>query len=80
VVIRKALLFLIPAALGLLIASQWPDISRYLKIRQLSQGQGNPQNVPVGGTTAYPQHPGYGEQDGTGDFDSASRGGPARRP
>jgi hypothetical protein len=53
-VIRKALLFLIPAALGPLIASQWPDISRYLGIRQLSQGQGHPQNVPIGGTTAYP--------------------------
>jgi hypothetical protein len=79
-VTRKALLLLIPAALGLLIASQWPDISRYLGIRQLSQGQGHPQNVPIGGTTAYPQDPGDGEQDGTGDFDSASRGGPARRP
>jgi hypothetical protein len=79
-VIRKALLFLIPATLGLLIASQWPEISRYLKIRQLSQGEGRPQNVPIGGATAYPQDPGDGEQDGTGDFDSASRGGPARRP
>jgi len=78
--IRKALLLLIPAALGLLIISQWPDISRYLKIRQLSQGHGHPRNVPVGGTRAYPQHPGAGEQDGTGDFDAASRGGPARRP
>jgi hypothetical protein len=36
-VIRKALLLLIPAALGLFITSQWPDISRYLKTRQLSQ-------------------------------------------
>jgi hypothetical protein len=78
--IRKALLLLILAALGLLIISQWPDISRYLKIRQLSQGYGHPRNVPAGGTKAYPQRPGAGEQDGTGDFDSASRGGPARRP
>jgi hypothetical protein len=77
VVIRKAPLLLIPAALGLLITSQWPDIRRYLKIRQLSQGDGHPQNVPVEGTKAYPQHPGDGEQDGTGDFDSARRGGPA---
>jgi hypothetical protein len=77
VVIRKAPLLLIPAALGLLITSQWPDIRRYLKIRQLSQGDGHPQNVPVKGTKAYPQHPGDGEQDGTGDFDSARRGGPA---
>jgi hypothetical protein len=79
VVIRKALLLSIPAAaLGVLITSQWPDISRYLKIRQLSQGDGHPQNVPLKGTTAYPQHPGDGEQDGTGDFDSARRGGPAK--
>jgi hypothetical protein len=56
-VIRKALLLLIPAALGLLITSQWPDIRRHLKTRQLSQGHGHPQNVPLKGTTAYPQHP-----------------------
>ena len=45
---RKAWLLLIPAVLGLLIAAQWPDIRRYLKIKQLSQGQGHPENVPVG--------------------------------
>ena len=55
--IHKAWLLLIPAALGLLIAAQWPDIRRYLKIKQLSQGQGYPENVPAGGTSAYP-HPG----------------------
>lgn len=75
--IRKALLLLIPAALGLLIISQWPDIRRYLKIRQLSQGHGHPRNVPVGGTRAYPQHPGAGEQDGTGT--SMRPAGEARR-
>jgi hypothetical protein len=79
-VIRKARLLLIPAALGLLITGQWPDIRRYLKIRQLSQGNGYPQNVPLKGTKAYPQRPGDGEQDGAGDFDSAGRGGPAKRP
>jgi hypothetical protein len=77
-VIRKALLLLIPAALGLLISSQWPDIGRHLKIRQLSQGHGHPQNVPLKGTKAYPQCPGDGGQVGTGDFDSAGRGGPAK--
>jgi hypothetical protein len=79
-VIRKALLLVIPATAGLLLAGQWPDIRRYLRIRQLSQGQGRPENVPVWGTQAYPRRPGDGEQDGTGDFDSASRGGPSRRP
>ena len=84
--IRKARLFLAPAALALLITSQWPDIRRYLKIRQLSQGNGQPPNVPLKGTTAYPQRPGDGEQDGTEtsirpagrageDFHSASREG-----
>jgi hypothetical protein len=48
-VIRKARLLLVPAALGLLITSQWPDIRRYLKLRQLSQGHGHPQNVPLRG-------------------------------
>ena len=51
---RKALLLLIPAVLGLLIAAQWPDIRRYLKVKQLSQEQGHPENVPVRGTSAYP--------------------------
>lgn len=75
--IRKVLLVLILAALGLLITGQRPDIRRYLKIRQLSRGDGHPQNVPLRGTMAYPQHVGGGEQDGTGDFDSARRGRPA---
>jgi hypothetical protein len=79
-VIRKARLLLMPATLGLLITSQRPGIRRHRKIRQLSQGHGHPQNVPLRGTKGYPQRPGDGEQDGTGDFDSASRGGPAQRP
>ena len=59
--IRKASLLLIPEVLGLLIPAQWPDIRRYLKIKQLSQGQGHPENVPVRGTSAYP-HPGGRER------------------
>jgi hypothetical protein len=78
--IRKSLLALIPAAVGLVIFSQWGDIRRYLKIKQLSQGQGHPENVPVEGVSRYPQHQGDGQPDGTGDFDSASRGGPSSRP
>ena len=78
--VRKSLQVLVPIALGLLIASQWQDIRRYLKISQLSQGQGHPENVPAEGRKAYPQHPGDSEPDGTGDFDSANRGGPSRRP
>lgn len=76
--IRKALSVLIPAGMTLLIASMWTDIVRYWKIRQLSLRGSHPQNVPASGRTLYPQRPGSGEADGTGDFDSASRGGPAR--
>jgi hypothetical protein len=53
------------------------EITRYLKIKQMSAGAGHPENVPVSGSHAYPQ-PGHGAADGTGDFDSASRGGPVR--
>jgi hypothetical protein len=51
----KALGLAIPAGLALLVASQWPDIRRYVKIKQLSVGAGHPENVPAGGRTAYPQ-------------------------
>ncbi len=54
--IRKVLGLSVPAAaLGVLVASQWPDVMRYLKIRQMSQGDGHPENVPVPGTQAYRQ-------------------------
>ena len=73
---RKAL-WLLPASVAVLAASQWREISRYIKIQQMSRGSGNPQVVPAAGQHAYPNHPGDGALDGTGDFDSASRGGPA---
>lgn len=75
-VVGKVMLVLAGAAGCALIVSQWPDIRRYVKIRQLSVGGGHPQNVPARGRTAYPQRPAGG--DGRGDFDSARRGGPAR--
>jgi hypothetical protein len=53
--LRKAFGLLVPIGLGLLVASQWTDIMRYLKIKQMSQGDGHPENVPVRGTKAYPQ-------------------------
>jgi hypothetical protein len=73
--IRKALLFMIPLAVAGAVAGQRQDIARYLKIKQMSSGTGHPENVPAGGSQAYPQ-PGRGAADGTGDFGSASRGGP----
>jgi hypothetical protein len=75
--IRKLLKISIPAAADILVARQWPEIRRFVKLRQMSEGQGHPEHVPMQGTQAYPKHPGEGAQDGTGDFDSASRGGPA---
>jgi hypothetical protein len=76
-VIRKVLLFVIPLAAAGLAASQRQEIVRYLKVKQMSSGTGHPENVPVSGSHAYPD-PSGGAADGTGDFDSASRGGPAR--
>jgi hypothetical protein len=78
-VTRKAVLWLVPVLLGALIASQWQDIIRYVKIKQMSQGQGHPENVPAEGSTAYPQNSASSAPDGTGEFDSARRGGPAER-
>jgi hypothetical protein len=52
---RKVLSLLIPVGLGLVIASQWPDLKRYLKIKQMSQADGHPENVPAKGTAKYLQ-------------------------
>lgn len=71
---RKALL-LLPASIAVLVASQWREITRYIKISQMSRGDGHPQAVPAEGHAAYPTHPGGGASEGTGDFDSPSRGG-----
>jgi hypothetical protein len=78
--IRKLLKISIPAALGVIVAKGLPDIRRYVAIKQMSRGRGHPEVVPMRGTQAYPKHPGDGAPDGTGDFDSASRGGPALAP
>src|SRR5690348_9705156 len=69
---RKALRVLLPASVAVLVASQWREIARYLKISNMSRGDGHPQAVPARGKHAYK---GSGATDGTGDFDSESRGG-----
>jgi hypothetical protein len=53
--IRKTLLFMVPLAAAGITASQWRDIIRYLKIKQMSAGSGHPENVPAGGSQAYPK-------------------------
>jgi hypothetical protein len=67
---------MLPAVLGALTATQWPDIRRYIGIKELSMGRGHPEMVPVRGRVGYPQDPAHAQPDGTGDFDSARRGGP----
>lgn len=66
------------SAIGGLVVSPWKDGRRYVKIRQLSRGTGNPGSVPARGSTGYPHRASRGA-DGTGDFDSARRGGPAAK-
>jgi hypothetical protein len=74
-IVRKTLLLGgLAGAVALLVRSQQQDIMRYLKIKQMSMGEGHPENVPAGGSRKYPA-PGMGAPDGTGDFDSARRGG-----
>ena len=70
---RKALRVLLPASIAVLVASQWREIARYLKISRMSRGDGHPQTVPASGQHGYGK--GSGAADGTGDFDSANRGG-----
>jgi hypothetical protein len=74
---RKALRWLLPVSLAAVVASQWRDIARYLKIEQMSFGQGHPENVPARGRHIYAKHRRLGASNGSNDFDSASRGGPA---
>jgi hypothetical protein len=70
--IGKLLKFGAPAALGVLAALSFPDAKRYLQIRQISSG--HPEAVPAEGAKAYSDLA-HAVPDGTGDFDSAARGG-----
>ena len=75
--LRKTTFALGAAVVGALVASQWKDIARYVNIQRMSFGDGNPGGVPVAGRHLYPGSSAGSAPDGTGDFDSASRGGPA---
>jgi hypothetical protein len=75
--IRKLLLAAGLAAAGWLAFSQRQDVIRYLKIRQMSAGDGHPENVPAGGSRRYTA-PAQGTPDGTNNSGSAARGGPAQ--
>ncbi len=75
--IKKSLGLALALAVGAAVKVGWPDIKRYLKIKQVSAQHMHPEMVPAHGRTAYPQRSEEGAADGTGDFDSAQRGGPA---
>lgn len=49
----------VSAVLAVAIFATRQDIVRYLRIRQMSAGQGHPEYVPARGRAAYPQaeHP-----------------------
>jgi hypothetical protein len=78
-VIRKVLPWMVPVLFGVLIATQWTDITRWVKIKQMSRGQGHPEWVPVEGARKYPQDPADEIPDGTGEFDAVQRGAPIVR-
>ena len=67
------------AGAGLALALGWPDIMRYVKIQRATAAGRHPWQIPAAGRTVYPRSHAAGAPDGTGDFDSASRGGPVLR-
>jgi hypothetical protein len=72
----KVLRLLLPVSIGALIAVQWHEIVRYIKIQMMNVGDGHPEVVPAEGERGY-HRPGDGISDRTGEFDPASRGGPS---
>jgi hypothetical protein len=71
--IGKLLKFVAPAVIGALAALSFPDAKRYVAIRRISSG--HPEVVPAEGAKAYARDGAHAAPDGTGDFDSAKRGG-----
>jgi hypothetical protein len=70
----------VPAVLGAVVASNWQDVIRYIRMKEISMGKGHPEVVPAEGRKGYPQGPSDATPDGTGEFDSARRGGPPHAP
>ena len=77
--IRNVVRLVALAGAALALALGWPDIMRYVRIRRATVAGRHPERIPAAGRTVYPQTHAAGAPDGTGDFDSASRGGPALR-
>ncbi len=78
-VVKNIIKLIVLAGAGVALALGWPDIIRYVRIQRATIAGGHPEQIPAGGRTVYPQSHAAGALDGTGDFDSASRGGPALR-
>jgi hypothetical protein len=76
--IGKLLKFAAPAAIGVLAALSFSDAKRYVQIRMISSG--HPEAVPAEGAKSYARDAAHAAPDGTGDFDSARRGGPVHAP
>jgi hypothetical protein len=76
--IKKSLGLAATLGVGFAVKANWPDLQRYRKIRKMSAAAPHPEVVPAAGRISYPQS-GGGVPDGTGDFDSAMRGGPVLR-
>ena len=76
--IGKVLKFAVPIALGAAVALQWQDVKRYVQIKMISSG--HPEIVPAEGAKSYARDEAHAVPDGTGDFDSAKRGGPVDAP
>ena len=51
---RTTMAVAVAAILAAVVASQRQDIVRYMRIKQMSAGQGHPEYVPVEGHHAYP--------------------------
>ncbi len=75
-VIKSTFKLMVIAGLGVALAYGWQDIKRFVKIKQISATGAHPEQIPVRGRTVYPHSSFDSAPDGTGDFDSALRGGP----
>lgn len=52
-VLRKVLMAAMALGAGWVLYTQRQDIVRYLKIKQMSMGDGHPENVPAVGSQSY---------------------------
>lgn len=78
-IVRKALWLVVSAGLSAVMASVWPDLMRYVKIKMMSYGDGHPEYVPAGGRSAYPHPSGGGTHAGRQGRSQRPTGGTSAR-